>query len=48
MPETKVFEKDLVANTTKSDGWASIIRDELCCTHEAMGYDSDTSGNYIP
>ena len=28
-PETKVLEKDLVADTTKSDGWASIIRDDL-------------------
>ena len=46
-PETKVLEKDLLADTSKSDGWASIIRDELRCTHQAMGYDSDTSANYI-
>ncbi|MBY5427475.1 hypothetical protein [Rhizobium leguminosarum] len=46
--ETKVLEKDLVADTTKSDGWASIIRDDLHCTYQAMGYDTDTSANYIP
>jgi hypothetical protein len=46
--ETKVLEKDLVADTTKSDGWASIIRDDLHCTYQAMGYDSDSSANYIP
>jgi hypothetical protein len=46
--ETKVLEKDLVADTTKSDGWASIIRDDLHNTYQAMGYDSDTSANYIP
>lgn len=47
-PETKVLEKDLVADTTKSGGRASIIRDDLHCTYQAMGYDSDTSANYIP
>ena len=30
------------------DGWASIIRDDLHCTYQAMGYDSDTSASYIP
>ena len=45
-PETNVLEKDLVADTTKSDGWASIIRDDLHNTYQAMGYDSDTSVNY--
>ena len=30
------------------DGWASIIRDDLHCTYQAMGYDSDTSANSIP
>jgi len=29
-------------------GWASIIRDDLHCTYQAMGYDSDTSANSIP
>ena len=43
-----VLEKDLVADTTKSAGRASIIRDDLHCTDQAMGYDSDTSANYIP
>jgi hypothetical protein len=46
--ETKVLTKDLVLDTTRSDGWASIIRDELHCTYQACGYDSDTSANYIP
>jgi hypothetical protein len=46
--ETKVVEKDLAVDTTKSDCWASIIRDDLHCTYQAMGYDSDTSANYIP
>ena len=31
--ETKVLEKDLVLDTTKSHGWASIIRDDLDCTY---------------
>ena len=47
-PETKVLEKDLVADTSKCDGWASIIRDDLHNTYQSMGYDSDTSANYIP
>ncbi|WP_457091799.1 hypothetical protein [Microvirga sp. P5_D2] len=46
--ETKVLERDLVLDTTLSDGWASIIRDDLHCTYQACGYDSDTSANYIP
>ena len=46
--ETKVLEKDLVADTSKRDGWASIIRDDPHNTCQAMGYDSDTSANYIP
>ena len=46
--ETKVLEKDLVADTTKSDGWASIIRDDLHCTYQACGCDSDSSHNYVP
>ena len=37
-----------MADTTKSDGRASIIRDDLHCTYQVMGYDSDTSANYIP
>ncbi len=46
--ETKILEEDLVLDTTKSDGWASIIRDDVDCTYQACGYDSDTSANYIP
>ncbi len=46
--ETKVLEEDLVLDTTKSDGWASIIRDDVDCTYQACGYDSDTSANYVP
>ena len=30
------------------DGWASIIRDGLHCTYQAMGYDSYTSASCIP
>ena len=43
-----MLEKDLVADTTKRDGWASIIRDDLHCTYQACGYDSDSSHNYVP
>ena len=46
--ETKVLTDDLVLDTTKSDGWASIIRDEFYGTYQACGYDADTSANYIP
>ena len=46
--ETKVLERDLVLDTTLSDGWASIIRDDLHCTYQACGYDTDTSANYVP
>jgi hypothetical protein len=46
--ETKVLTEDLVLDTTKSDGWASIIRDEFHGTYQACGYDADTSANYIP
>ncbi len=46
--ETKILERDLVLDTTLSDGWASIIRDDLHGTYQACGYDTDTSANYIP
>ena len=45
--ETKVLERDRIFDTTKSDGWASIVRDDLECTYQACGYDSDTSANYV-
>jgi hypothetical protein len=31
--ETKVLDRDLVLGTRKSDGWASILRNDLDCTH---------------
>ena len=46
--ETKVLTQDLLLDTMKCDGWAPIIRDDLHCTYQACGYDSDTSHNYIP
>lgn len=46
--DTKILTEDLVLDTTKSDGWASIIRDDLDCTYQACGYDCDTSANYVP
>lgn len=46
--ETKVLTEDLVLDTSKSDGWASILRDEFHCTYQACGYDSDVSANYVP
>ena len=46
--ETKLLSRDLVLDTTKCDGWASIIRDDLHCTYQACGYDADTSANYVP
>ena len=33
---------DGVRDTSKSDGWASTIRDDLDSTDHACGYDSDT------
>ena len=46
--ETKVLTSDLSLDTTRCDGWASIIRDELRYTYQCCGYDSDTSANYVP
>ena len=46
--ETKVLTVDLVLDTAEADGWASMLRDEVGCTYQACGYDSDTSANYIP
>ena len=46
--ETRAFDKDLVLDTRKSDGWACILRDDLHLTYQACGYDSDTSANFIP
>jgi hypothetical protein len=46
--EAKVLTTDLSLDTTRCDGWASIIRDELRCTYQCCGYDSDTSANYVP
>ena len=48
LDRVRFLERDLVLDTTKSDGWASIIRDDLNCTYQACAYDSDTSANYIP
>jgi hypothetical protein len=46
--ETKVLTEELSLDTARADGWASILRDELGCTYQACGYDSDTSANYVP
>ena len=46
--EAKVLTTDLSLDTARCDGWASIIRDELRCTYQRCGYDSDTSANYVP
>jgi hypothetical protein len=46
--ETQVLEKDLMADTTRRNRWASIIRDDLHNTDQATAYDSDPSANYIP
>jgi hypothetical protein len=46
--ETKVLTEELSLDTMRSDGWASIMRDELGCTYQACGYGGDTSANYIP
>lgn len=46
--ETKILTEDLSLDTMRSDGWASILRDELGCTYQACGYDADTSANYVP
>ncbi len=46
--ETRVLDSDLVLDTMKIDGWASIIRDDLHCTYQACGYGADTSHNYVP
>ena len=46
--ETKVLTKELSLNTSRCDGWAAIIRDELHCTYQGCGYGADTSANYVP
>ena len=46
--ETKVLTEELSLDTMRSDGWASIIRDELGCTYQACGYGADSSANYVP
>ena len=46
--ETRVLTEDLSLDTMRSDGWASILRDELGCTYQACGYGGDTSANYVP
>jgi hypothetical protein len=46
--EVKILTEDLSLDTARSDGWASVLRDEFGCTFQACGYDSDTSANYIP
>lgn len=46
--ETTILTEQLSLDTTRADGWASILRDELGCTYQACGYDSDTSANYVP
>ena len=46
--ETIILTEELVLDTMRSDGWASILRDELGCTYQACGYGGDTSANYIP
>lgn len=46
--ETIILTEELVLDTMRSDGWASILRDELGCTYQACGYRGDTSANYIP
>jgi len=46
--ETKVLTKELSLNTSRCDGWAAILRDELHCTYQGCGYGADTSANYVP
>jgi hypothetical protein len=46
--ESKVLDRELSLDTMRSDGWASIIRDELGCSWQACGYGHDTSANYVP
>ena len=46
--KTKVLTEDLVLDTAEANGWASMLRDQVGCTYQACGYDSDTSANYIP
>lgn len=46
--EVLLLTEDLSLDTARSDGCASILRDEFGCAYQACGYDSDTSANYIP
>lgn len=46
--ETKVLDKELSLDTSRCDGWAAIIRDELHNTYQGCGYGADTSANYVP
>ena len=44
--ETKVLTKDLVLDTRRARGIASILRDELGCSYQCTGLDD--SANYVP
>ena len=46
--ETKVLDKELSLDTSRCDGWAAIVRDELHCTYQGCGYGKDTNANYVP
>lgn len=46
--ETKVLDKELSLDTSRCDGWAAIIRDDLHCTYQGCGYGADTSANWVP
>lgn len=46
--ETKVLDKELSLDTSRCDGWAAILRDELHCTYQGCGYGADTSANWVP
>jgi hypothetical protein len=46
--ETKLLTQQLSLDTSRCDGWAAIVRDELHCTYQGCGYGADTSANYVP
>ena len=44
--ETKVLDEDLVLDTSRAGGVASILRDDLGCSYQCTGLDD--SANYVP
>ena len=44
--ERKVIRKDLILDTSLSNGYIKFLRDEVGCAYQAVGFDN--SANYVP